>query len=237
MRTNASIIIALDYASANDALKIAEQLDPQQCRLKVGKELFIQTGPGLVENLMGKGFDVFLDLKFHDIPNTVAQACAGACELEVWMLTVHALGGRIMMQAAREAIDKHSRRPLLIAVTLLTSLGQEDVVELGFSDTPQDIVLRLANLANSAKLDGVVCSPQEVTALRGNLGNDFQLVTPGIRLQSDETDDQKRVMTPGQAIRAGSNYLVIGRPVTRATDPMAALQMIEKEIIDAQSGH
>jgi len=235
------IIVALDYADAADALAIVDRLAPELCRLKVGKELFTRSGPGLVRELAGRGFDVFLDLKFHDIPNTVAQACRAAAELGVWMVNVHAQGGRRMMSAARAALDDAGgtaggRRPLLIAVTILTSLGAEDLAEVGLSGSPADNVLRLATLARDSGLDGVVCSPQEAATLAASLGPAFRLVTPGVRPAGAAADDQKRVMTPGQAIAAGAHYLVIGRPITQAPDPIAALRAIAGEISELTGG-
>ena len=225
------IIVALDYANAADALALVDRLAPALCRLKVGKELFTRSGPELVRALVGRGFDVFLDLKFHDIPNTVAQACRAAAELGVWMVNVHAQGGRRMMTAAREVLDDvGGRRPLLIAVTLLTSLGADDLAEIGLTGSPADNVLRLATLAHASGLDGVVCSPQEAAALAGSLGPAFRLVTPGVRPAGVSTDDQQRVMTPGQAMAAGAHYLVIGRPITQASDPITALRAIAGEI-------
>ena len=224
------IIVALDYADTQSAMQIVNQLEPGRCRLKVGKELFTIAGPEFVRQLVEKGYDVFLDLKFHDIPNTVAKACAVAAELGVWMVNVHTLGGRKMMQAAREAITNSSHQPLLIGVTILTSMASDDLHEVGLSGEPQDNVSRLAALAESAQLDGVVCSPQEVSMLRESLGTDFKLVTPGIRPAGSDTGDQKRIMTPAQAVAAGSDYLVIGRPISQAEDPMQALQAIEQEL-------
>lgn len=227
---NPCVIVALDFSSAAEALALAKRLDPQQCRVKVGKELFTCAGPALVEQLQKLGFEVFLDLKFHDIPNTVAKACRAAADLGVWMVNVHALGGRRMMEAARESIEGTSHKPLLIAVTILTSLSGEELSEVGLAGSPQENVLRLAAIANNAALDGVVCSPQEVTALRASLGNDFQLVTPGVRPVGSSADDQKRITTPEDAIAMGSNYLVIGRPITQADDPLAALMSVNSVI-------
>jgi orotidine-5'-phosphate decarboxylase len=224
------VIVALDYPDLNTALALVEQLDPGLCRLKVGKELFTRGGPGLVERLVGRGFEVFLDLKYHDIPNTVAAACAAAAELGVWMMNLHAGGGRKMMEAARERLEGLSTRPLLIAVTVLTSLELEDLAEIGFAGSPEENVSRLAALAATAGLDGVVCSPRESERLRAERGKDFVLVTPGVRPASAALNDQKRVMTPGDAIRAGSNYLVVGRPVTAAPDPLASLRRIDEEV-------
>ncbi|HUW49687.1 MAG TPA: orotidine-5'-phosphate decarboxylase [Sulfuricella sp.] len=225
------IIVALDFSTRQDALALVERLDPASCRLKVGKELFTAAGPGLVERLNELGFEVFLDLKFHDIPNTVAAACKAAAGLGVWMLNVHALGGRRMMEAAREALEGATgRRPRLIAVTVLTSMGREDLNELGIAGELRETVLRLARLAQASGLDGVVCSAQEASSLRQELGTDFCLVTPGIRPANAVRDDQTRVVTPAEAIRLGSDYLVIGRPVTRAADPLQVLQQINLEI-------
>jgi orotidine-5'-phosphate decarboxylase len=224
------IIVALDYADAAAALALVERLDPALCRLKVGKELFTVAGPELVRMLVARGFDVFLDLKFHDIPNTVAAACRAAAGLGVWMLNVHASGGRRMMTAAQEALAGMEKRPLLIAVTVLTSMSAEDMGEVGISGTPADQVLRLARLTQACKLDGVVCSAQEAPMLRADLGADFRLVTPGIRPAGAEVGDQRRVMTPAEALRAGATDLVIGRPITAAADPLAALKQIQSDV-------
>ena len=224
------IIIALDYPSATPALALADKLQPSLCRLKVGKELFTATGPALLEQLMNRGFEIFLDLKFHDIPNTTAQACKAAAGFGVWMVNVHALGGRKMLEAAREAIASSARQPKLIAVTLLTSMAQDDLAGIGINATPAEMVLRLATLARECGLDGVVCSAQEAALLRKQCGKDFCLVTPGIRPVQASLDDQLRVMTPQAALRAGASYLVIGRPITQAVDPLQALLDINKEI-------
>jgi orotidine-5'-phosphate decarboxylase len=224
------VIVALDYPDVAQALAMVEQLDPTRCRLKIGKELFTRGGPQMVEKIVGQGYDVFLDLKYHDIPNTVAGACAAAADLGVWMVNVHALGGRRMMEAARDAIAKSGHAPLLIAVTILTSMGDEDLHEVGLSGSPVANVERLAHLAAHAGLDGVVCSPQEVTILRGSLASDFKLVTPGIRPAWSAKGDQTRITTPSEAVRNGSDYLVIGRPITAAPQPMEALRMIEEEL-------
>ncbi len=230
MTVDPKIIVALDFPGADAALHLAKLLDPAQCRVKVGKELFTRAGPVVVEQLQQLGFDVFLDLKYHDIPNTTAQACRAAAELGVWMVNVHAQGGRRMMEAAREAIDKATHRPLLIAVTILTSLDAGELHEVGLSGSPEDNVLRLACLAESAGLDGVVCSPQEVVALRETVDDGFRLVTPGVRPAGVVVGDQKRITTPEDAIRFGSNYLVVGRPVTQAENPLAALTDINVAI-------
>jgi orotidine-5'-phosphate decarboxylase len=224
------IIVALDFPDARAAQEMAARLDPALCRVKVGKELFTAAGPTLVEALAARGFGVFLDLKFHDIPNTVASACKAAARLGVWMMNVHASGGRAMMQAARESLANHAQRPKLIAVTVLTSMAGNDLADIGMSGRPDEAVLRLARLAQSAGLDGVVCSAQEARALRVACGADFNLVTPGIRPADGKQDDQKRVMTPRAAVDAGADYLVIGRPITQAPDPVAMLQQIQQEI-------
>ena len=227
---NPKIIIALDYSTAAPALALSDRLQPSLCRLKVGKELFTASGPALLDQLMHRGFDIFLDLKFHDIPNTVAQACKAAACFGVWMVNVHAMGGRKMLEAAHEAIANSAYQPKLIAVTLLTSLAQEDLADIGINATPSEMVLRLANLARESGLDGVVCSAQEAALLRKHMGSEFCLVTPGIRPLQASLNDQSRVMTPQAALQAGSSYLVIGRPITQAADPLQALLDINKEI-------
>jgi orotidine-5'-phosphate decarboxylase len=229
MQKTSPIIVALDYPSEKETLQLVEQLQPSLCRLKVGKELFTRCGPSLVKQLVDKNFDVFLDLKYHDIPNTVAKACAAAADLGVWMLNVHALGGEKMMVAAREALSE-SDSPLLNAVTWLTSSGQSELDALGIKSTPQEMVSRLAAMTKQAGLDGVVCSAQEAPMLRKNLGDDFFLVTPGIRPADANQDDQNRVVTPEKAINDGASYLVIGRPITQAKDPCEVLRMISKSI-------
>ncbi|MEH6635221.1 MAG: orotidine-5'-phosphate decarboxylase [Halioglobus sp.] len=227
---NTPVIVALDYAAAEPALNLAERLAPELCRLKVGKELFTRCGPQLVEKLQLMGFEVFLDLKFHDIPNTVAGAVRAAAELGVWMVNVHAGGGRRMMEAAGEALQGFSDKPLLIGVTVLTSLSSEDLLELGYTETPQERVMRLAQLAAQSGMDGVVCSALEASALRRARGKDFCLVTPGIRLSGDAAGDQRRVVSPADAVANGSDYLVIGRSVTAAENPLAALQRVHNEL-------
>jgi orotidine-5'-phosphate decarboxylase len=224
------IIVALDFADADSALALVARLDPALCRLKVGKELFTAAGPELVRTLVARGFEVFLDLKFHDIPNTVAAACRAAAGLGVWMLNVHASGGRCMMAAAQAALADLPKPPLLIAVTVLTSMSAEDLGEVGVAGTPADQVLRLARLTQACQLDGVVCSAQEAAMLRADLGAGFRLVTPGIRPAGFDAGDQRRVMTPTEALRAGATDLVIGRPVTAAADPLAALERIQSDI-------
>jgi orotidine-5'-phosphate decarboxylase len=224
------IIVALDFPGAAPALAMAHRLSPELCRLKVGKELFTATGPSLLEQLMKSGFEIFLDLKFHDIPNTTAQACKAAAGLGVWMINVHALGGRKMLEAAQIAVSGSARPPKLIAVTLLTSMNREDMLDLGITATPEEMVLRLARMAQECGLDGVVCSALETSMLRQQCGNKFKLITPGIRPVEASLDDQSRVMTPEAALRSGSSYLVIGRPITRAVDPLQALLDINKQI-------
>jgi orotidine-5'-phosphate decarboxylase len=223
------IIVALDYADADSALKLANQLDPALCRLKVGKELFTAAGPQFVEKLSRLNFGVFLDLKFHDIPNTVAKACSAASNLGVWMLNVHASGGLEMMQAAKQAVDSSGTKPLLIAVTVLTSMNQETLNQIGIHTDLPTHVLNLAKLTQKASLDGVVCSALEAQMLRSNLGSEFCLVTPGIRPANASKDDQSRIVTPADALALGSSYLVIGRPITKADNPLAALEAINTE--------
>jgi len=226
---NSKIIIALDYKDEASTMALVDQLKPSLCRLKVGKELFVRCGPGLVEKLIHKGFDVFLDLKFHDIPNTVAAACQAAADMGVWMVNVHASGGRNMMMAAREAIEQSAHKPLLIGVTILTSLSRSDIAEIGLDIEPAEQVLRLAKLAKKSGLDGVVCSPLEVQTLKQEVSKNFILVTPGVRPVGSDTGDQQRIMTPAQALSAGSDYLVIGRPITAADNPIQALKSIIEE--------
>ncbi len=230
MTSSPRVIVALDFPDAKGALALAKRIDPKLCRVKVGKELYTAAGPSLVEKLQRSGFGVFLDLKFHDIPNTVAAACAAAAQLGVWMINLHALGGRAMMSAAREALAGAKARPRLTAVTLLTSMGAAELSEVGLAGKPQEVVLRLAGLARECGLDGVVCSAQEAAALRSRFGREFCLVTPGIRPAEAPRDDQNRVATPREAIAAGADYLVIGRPITRAPDPLAALRAVQAEI-------
>ena len=234
MQTNNKVIVALDYADATSALKLVNQLNPTLCKLKVGKELFTAAGPQLIEQLVAKNYDVFLDLKFHDIPTTVAKACQAAAKLGVWMLNVHASGGSAMMHAAAEAVDIGSQgnrnKPSLIAVTVLTSMNQANLTEIGIGENVQEQVLKLAKLSQQSGLDGVVCSAQEAQLLRQHLPTEFLLVTPGIRPATASLDDQNRVLTPAQAIKMGANYLVVGRPVTQAVNPIAALIAINDEI-------
>jgi orotidine-5'-phosphate decarboxylase len=221
------VIVALDYPSADAALEMADKLNPALCRVKVGKELFTVAGPDVVKALMGKGFDVFLDLKFHDIPNTVSAAVKAAAQMGVWMVNVHASGGSRMMRAAREAVDSvPGNKTHLIAVTVLTSMSPDDLAETGIDKSPLEQVLYLADLAKQSGMDGVVCSAQETSAIREELGDDFLLVTPGIRMPGDDAGDQRRVVTPHDALANGSSYLVMGRSITGATDPVAVLQKI-----------
>ncbi len=232
MRNNDSkVIVALDYADAASALKLVNQLDPAQCKLKVGKELFTAAGPQLIEKLIAKDFKVFLDLKFHDIPNTVAKACEAASNLGVWMLNVHACGGSAMMQAALEGVNKSSQKPYLIAVTVLTSMNQAGLNEIGIEGSVENQVLKLARLTQQAGLHGVVCSALEARLLKQHLPDNFMLVTPGIRPFHVNQDDQSRVVTPSQAMHMGVSYLVIGRPITQAADPLKALEAINAECL------
>lgn len=226
----ARVILALDYADDASALALVNQLSPGSCRLKVGLELYTAAGNDFVRELVERGFDVFLDLKFHDIPNTVAGTCSVVAGLGVWMINVHTLGGGQMMAAAREAINECSHQPLLVGVTVLTSHDGEELHRIGIESDPATAVSRLARLAQQTGLDGVVCSPQEVSRLRNELGADFKLVTPGVRPQGSPPNDQKRTMSPEQAIAQGSDYLVIGRPITQAVDPVAALNKINQSL-------
>ena len=221
-----SIIVALDAKSQCDALTIAEQLDPALCRVKVGKELFTHEGPTVVKALHDKGFEVFLDLKFHDIPNTTAQAVCAAADLGVWMVNVHAAGGRKMMETCVERLKAGNYQTQLIAVTVLTSMGREDLKDIGLDIEPFQQVQRLAKLTQESGLDGVVCSAQEAKMLREILGQDFALVTPGIRPDGSNADDQKRIVTPKQAMLDGSTHMVIGRPITKSDNPRQTLKDI-----------
>jgi orotidine-5'-phosphate decarboxylase len=232
------VIVALDFANPMRALGLAERLDPHDCGLKVGKELFVTAGPDPVRWMVARGFNVFLDLKFHDIPNTVAQACAAATRLGVWMLNVHASGGRPMLKAARDAVaataaEMGHARPLLVAVTVLTSLDQATLHETGIDHDAGRHVLRLAALARDCGLDGIVCSAVEAPSMRSAFGPDFALVTPGIRVAGSAKDDQARITTPEMAAQGGADYLVIGRPITAAADPVAALADINGRLGNA----
>lgn len=224
------IIVALDYPDQVSALKMASLLNPKDCRVKVGKELFTRAGPSVVESLQHQGFDVFLDLKFHDIPNTTAMAVKAAAELGVWMVNVHASGGRRMMEAAVNVLSQANSQTLLIAVTVLTSMEKSDLEELGIALDPALQVERLAHLTAQAGLDGVVCSAQEAALLRSSLPKEFCLVTPGIRPENSESGDQKRIMTPVTALQQGSSYLVIGRPITQTANPAASCSEILADI-------
>lgn len=241
-----AIIVALDFDNKQEALELVEQLDPNHCRLKVGKEMFTAFGAEWVTLLIDKGFDVFLDLKFHDIPNTVAKACVAAAKLGVWMVNVHATGGREMMQAAQKALDEYYltqkqlalandsnvevRKTLLIAVTILTSMNEKTFEELGYQRSLPEQVSHLAKIAQESGLDGVVCSAKEASQLTQQLGKAFLLVTPGIRPANSSSDDQNRIMTPESAVLAGSSYLVIGRPITQASDPLKSLCDISESL-------
>lgn len=230
MNRGPRVVVALDLGDAAAALKLVDRLSPELCRLKVGKELFTATGPALVSELVARGYGVFLDLKFHDIPNTVAQACRAAARLGVWMLNVHASGGSEMMRAAREAISEFDDPPALIAVTVLTSMSDQDLRDIGIETSPEHAALRLAALASACGLNGVVCSAHEAAAIRDRFGEGFLRVTPGIRLTDSAADDQKRIMAPAAAIASGASYLVIGRPIARAADPLGTLRSINREI-------
>lgn len=227
---NSPIIVALDYPTAHDALAMAQRIDPTSARLKIGKQLFVAEGPHIVEQLQKLGFELFLDLKFHDIPNTVAQACLSAAKLGVWMTNVHALGGSPMLRAVYNALSELPQRPLVTAVTVLTSMDQPTFDALGFNKTIEQAVFDLATLTQQSGLDGVVCSAHEAPALRARLGDDFILVTPGIRLASDNTDDQHRIMTPQAALAAGADYLVIGRPITQSKDPDKTISSLRQQL-------
>ena len=225
------IIVALDYEKESDALALVDQIDPSLCRLKVGKEMFTTLGINFVKQLHQRNFDVFLDLKYHDIPNTVARAVRSAADLGVWMVDLHASGGLRMMEEAKRILEPYGKdAPLLIAVTVLTSMEDLDLLQIGINASLREQVLRLAHLTQRAGLDGVVCSPQEVEILRNACGEDFKLVTPGIRPIGADFGDQRRVMTPTAAIRAGSDYLVIGRPITKADNPVEVLRSINASI-------
>lgn len=231
MSNDPKILVAMDFDNSEACMAMAKRLDPSLCRLKIGKELFTSEGPSIVKQVIDLGFDVFLDLKFHDIPNTVAKAVRAAAELGIWMVNVHASGGEKMMIAAREELESFAgRKPLLIAVTVLTSMGEDDLQGLGIDKSPREQVLHLAKLTKQAGLDGVVCSAQEVEMLRAELGQDFCLVTPGIRPAGSSADDQKRIVTPEDAMNLGSSYLVIGRPITKADDPVETCRDIAKTI-------
>ncbi|EFD1055558.1 orotidine-5'-phosphate decarboxylase [Escherichia coli] len=229
--TNSPVVVALDYHNRDAALAFVDKIDPRDCRLKVGKEMFTLFGPQFVHELQHRGFDIFLDLKFHDIPNTVAHAVAAAADLGVWMVNVHASGGARMMTAAREALVPFGKdAPLLIAVTVLTSMEASDLADLGVTLSPADYAERLAALTQKCGLDGVVCSAQEAVRFKQVFGQEFKLVTPGIRPQGSDAGDQRRIMTPEQALAAGVDYMVIGRPVTQSADPAQTLKAINASL-------
>ncbi|NQZ49436.1 MAG: orotidine-5'-phosphate decarboxylase [Moritella sp.] len=228
---DSKVVVALDYADEASALNFVDKINPSQCRLKVGKEMFTLFGPEFVRKLVARDFDVFLDLKFHDIPNTVAKAVAAAAELGVWMVNVHACGGQRMMEAAKAALVPYGdKAPILIAVTVLTSMEQEDLAQMGVKITPAEQVIRLATLTQKSGLDGVVCSSQEAAMLKEALGKSFLLITPGIRPAGSAAGDQRRIMTPVEAVAAGADYLVIGRPITQAESPMQVLTEINDSL-------
>ncbi len=231
MTTESPIIVALDFPTQEQALAMADRLDPSLCRVKVGKELFTASGPVILEQLHKRGYDVFLDLKFHDIPNTCSKAVGVAADLGVWMVNVHASGGRRMMEASRNEIEKRTHKPLLIGVTVLTSMEAEDLADVGINVPVQEHVARLAKLAQSSGLDGVVCSAQEVELIRGACGSEFLTVTPGIRPEGSQQGDQRRVMTPLQAKDAGVDYMVIGRPVTQSEQPKMVCELMFSKLL------
>ncbi|EQA0897302.1 orotidine-5'-phosphate decarboxylase [Escherichia coli] len=229
--TNSPVVVALDYHNRDAAMAFVDKIDPRDCRLKVGKEMFTLFGPQFVRELQQRGFDIFLDLKFHDIPNTAAHAVAAAADLGVWMVNVHASGGARMMAAAREALVPFGKdAPLLIAVTVLTSMEASDLADLGVTLSPADYAERLAALTQKCGLDGVVCSAQEAARFKQVFGQEFKLVTPGIRPQGSDAGDQRRIMTPEQALAAGVDYMVIGRPVTQSVDPAQTLKAINASL-------
>jgi orotidine-5'-phosphate decarboxylase len=231
MLQDSKVVVALDYADETSALNFVDKIDPSQCRLKVGKEMFTLFGPEFVRKLVARHFDVFLDLKFHDIPNTVAKAVAAAAELGVWMVNVHASGGKRMMEAAKAALEPYGDgAPILIAVTVLTSMEQEDLAQMGINISLAEQVIRLARLAQQSGLDGVVCSSHEAEILKRELGSSFQLITPGIRPVGSDSGDQRRIMTPVEAVDAGADYLVIGRPITQAESPTQVLTDINASL-------
>ena len=229
--TESKVIVALDYNDENKALEFVDKVSADLCRLKVGNELFTTAGPKFVAKLVDKGFKVFLDLKYHDIPNTVSRACEAAADLGVWLVDIHTSGGPVMMSAAAEALSKYRERPYLIGVTVLTSMDSAQLSSIGVVAEPKDQVIRLAKLAKESGLDGVVSSAQEVTLIKSNVPAPFICVTPGIRPAGSSVGDQKRIMTPAQAVAAGSDYLVIGRPITQAEDPVKALIDINASIL------
>lgn len=224
------VIVALDFATEKDAWQMLEHLDPERCRVKLGKELFTRAGPALVRRIVESGFDVFLDLKYHDIPNTVASACSAAADLGCWMVNVHASGGRAMMEAAAERLAQYQTRPILVAVTVLTSMDDAAIAEVGYNLSADKLVLQLASLTQQCGLDGVVCSAHEIRSIKQQCGQHFMAVTPGVRPKGSRVGDQRRVATPVAALDAGADFLVVGRPITRAEDPQAAVKAIYGEI-------
>lgn len=230
MKTDPKVIVAVDYPTIEPVRHLVNQLSPELCRLKIGNILFTRYGPKLVEEFMQAGFEIFLDLKFHDIPQTVANACRSAAAIGAWMVNIHVSGGVKMMTTAKQALHNCKNRPLLIGVTLLTSLDQQDIASIGITQPIEEIVLQMATQAQTAGLDGVVCGSTEAPLLRSHLGDDFILVTPGIRLPGDNNNDQKRVLTPKAAINAGSSYLVIGRSITDSDNPRKTLEGIIQTI-------
>jgi len=228
--SKSKIVVALDFPTLQLAENFVQQLHPDLCKLKIGKELFAVGGATFVEKCIKLGFDVFLDLKYHDIPNTVAKACEAAAKMGVWMVNVHAMGGRKMMVAAKQAIENSDHQPIIIAVTVLTSMEQTDLTEIGMSGSPKENVIRLAKLAHDSGMDGVVCSAQEAGLIRQEVGLDFCLVTPGIRPEGSAVNDQKRIMTPVEALKVGVSYLVIGRPITQSSNPIETLKQINLQI-------
>lgn len=235
VQVDPKLLVALDFDSQGKCLALVEKLKPEYCRLKIGKEMFTRFGPALVEQVQALGFEVFLDLKFHDIPNTVAKAVAAAADLGVWMVNVHASGGERMLMAAKEAIAQYEKPPKLIAVTVLTSMDESDLAGTGIAEAPAEQALRLARLAKQVGLDGVVCSAQEVAKVKSACGSSFLCITPGIRLKDSAADDQRRIMTPDEAIGNGSDYLVVGRPITKAEEPLVVAEQIHNAVMAASA--
>ena len=226
---DSQIIVALDM-DQKSALELANKIDPQDCKVKVGSQLFTESGPKVIKELKNLGFEIFLDLKFHDIPNTVRKAVEIAIEMGVWMLNVHSLGGKEMLKAAYEAKETASIKPILIGVTMLTSLDNKSIKQVGLQMNIEDQVLLLTNLCKEEGLDGVVCSPNELVLLRENVNKDFLLVTPGIRSPKTENHDQKRISTVTEAIKRGANYVVIGREITTDVDPNKKIKKILEKV-------
>lgn len=224
------VIVALDFNNLTEVMAFVQQIKPSECRLKVGKELFTAYGPQIIRELQALGFEIFLDLKFHDIPNTVYKAIRVAADLGVWMVNVHASGGREMLTKARQAIEDSQHKPLLIAVTILTSLSESAVAEIGYQHSLVEQTLHLARLSYECGLDGVVCSAHEAAAIKLATSAEFLTVTPGIRLNTDKVDDQTRIMTPSIAVASGADYLVIGRPITKSVLPIETLQGINQSL-------